>query len=132
MSDNIEATIVSKTASDYHTLHIISKEELEKGGPISVIYDYPYSGTLFLQISLNIPDTFDISYEYNSNNKTFTIYPYAYNSENSENIYTTTAYVERNNERITNFNCDSFITLSTGTYDVYPVTSDKGYLNYLK
>lgn len=130
MSDNIEATIVSKTASDYVTLHIISKEELEKGEPISVIYDYPYSGTLFLQISLNIPDTFDISYEYN--NGTFTIYPYAYNSEDSENIYTNTADVKVNSEHITNFNCDSFITLSTGTYDIYPVTSDKGYLNYLK
>lgn len=130
MSDNIEVTIISKTASDYVTLYNISKEELENGEPISVIYDYPYSGTLFLQISLNIPDTFDISYEYN--NGTFTIYPYAYNSENAENIYTNTADTEVNGQHITNFNCNSFITLSPGTYDIYPVTSDKGYLNYLK
>lgn len=125
-ADNIEASIVSKTTSDYVTLYTISKDELLTGGTtIAATYNYPYSGTLFLQISLNVPDTFDISYKYD--NGQFIIYPYAYNSQN-EDIYTTSAIVNG----ITNFNCGPSITLSEGTYDIYPITSDKGYLNYLK
>lgn len=130
-ADNIEATIVSKTASDYVTLHTISKEELEKGEPISVIYNHPYSGTLFLQISLNVPDTFDISYTYN--NGKFIVYPYAYNSENPE-IYTTIVDVMplNDNKHISNFDCGLPISLGSGEFYLYPVTQDKGYLNYLK
>lgn len=135
MANNIEAAIVSKTASDYVTLYTISKEELsEDGTTISATYNYPYSGTLFLQISLNVPDTFDLSYTYNNNQ--FTVYPYAYNSEDPENIYTTTdkviATLKDSNRFVTNFNCSNSITLTTGIYELYPVTSDKGYLNYLK
>ena len=70
MADNIEASIVSKTASDYVVLYAINKEELSADGTtISATYNYPYSGTLFLQISLNVPDTFDISYEKSGNNE---------------------------------------------------------------
>ena len=129
MADNIESTIVSKTTSDYITLHNITKEELMKGEPISIIYNDPHSGTLFLQISLNIPDTFDISYTYN--NGQFTLLPYAYNSENPD-IYTTSVAAFNEITNITNFDCGSSITLSEGTYNLYPITSDKGYLNYLK
>lgn len=128
MSENVEASIVSKTASDYVTLYTISKEELsEEGTTISATYNYPYSGTLFLQISLNIPDTFDISYKYDGNN--FIIYPYAYKS-NDLNINTTIVDIESNGIHKCNFDCPN-IALSNGTYYLRPVTSDKGYLNYL-
>ena len=128
MSENVEASIVSKTASDYVTLYTISKEELsEEGTTISATYNYPYSGTLFLQISLNIPDTFDISYKYDGNN--FIIYPYAYKS-NDPKINTTIVDIEMNEVHKCNFDCPN-ITLSNGTYYLRPVTSDKGYLNYL-
>lgn len=133
-ADNIVASIISKTASNYVVIHTISKEELEKEDPISVTYDHSYSGTLFLQISLNIPDTFDINYEYNYNNNNFIVYPNAYNSEDPENIHTSTVDVvlKNSNQHTTNFGCDSFITLSPGIYDICPVTSDKGYLKYLE
>lgn len=131
-ADNIVASIISKTASEYITLHTISKEELEKESPISITYDRPYSGTLFLQISLNIPNTFDINYEYNNDH--FIVYPNAYNSEDPENIHTSAvdAVLKDGDQHITNFDCGSSITLNPGTYDMCPVTSDKGYLKYLE